>query len=196
MQKSFHRRNLPHLYYDKGIYFITYRLINSIPQNIIVELKNEERNSKITKSKKFRRMLQKYDKALASGEMDEKYLSNPIVAEACKKTLHFSDGKDYQLICYTIMPNHIHLIFELLPENRGISKIMQSIKRISAMESNKILKRKGSFWQDESYDHLVRDDVELYFLIKYVLMNPVAAGLTKEWDKWKHTYCHPQYQVL
>ena len=94
------------------------------------------------------------------------------------------------------MPNHIHLVFELLKENKGISKIMQSIKRISARKSNLILNRSGKFWQDESYDRLVRDDKELYFVIRYILMNPVNAGLTKEWSDWKHTYCRPEYLVL
>jgi REP element-mobilizing transposase RayT len=42
-----------------------------------------------------------------------------------------------------------------------VSKIMKSIKGISAREANKILKRKGSFWQSESYDHIVRDEDEL-----------------------------------
>ena len=78
------------------------------------------------------------------------------------------------------MPNHIHLVFELLSKNKSVSKIMQSIKRISARKSNVILHRKGKFWQDESYDRLVRDDKELYFVIKYVLMNPVNARLTVE----------------
>jgi len=196
MQKVFHKRNLPHFHHSDGIYFITYRLINSISQKVINELKVEYRSPKKNETEKFRRMLQKYDKALDSGELGEKHLNNPKILDVCKLTLHYPDGKDYRLICYTIMPNHIHLLFELLPKNKGISKIMQSIKRISALESNKILNREGSFWQDESYDRLVRDDIELYFIIKYILQNPVDAGLVKNWSDWKHTYCHPHYQVL
>jgi len=94
------------------------------------------------------------------------------------------------------MPNHIHIVFELIEGNRGISKIMQSIKRISARKSNQILNRTGKFWQDESYDRLVRDDKELYFIIQYVLMNPVNAGFVDNWSDWKHTFCKPEYVVL
>jgi putative transposase len=57
------------------------------------------------------------------------YLSKDEFAEIIKETLHYPDGKDYFLICYCIMPNHVHLVFCLLEHNRGISKIMQSINK-------------------------------------------------------------------
>ena len=94
------------------------------------------------------------------------------------------------------MPNHIHLVFKLLKSNRGISKIMQGIKGVSAIKCNELLKRKGKFWQDESYDRLIRDEVELYFIIRYVLLNPVKAGLIDDWNEWKYTFCHPDYVIL
>ncbi len=111
-------------------------------------------------------------------------------------TLHYPDGKEYKLICYCIMPNHVHLIFELLNENKGISKIMQSIKRISARKISIKLERSGKFWQDESFDRLIRDDKELFNTIKYVLINTVNAGLVDDWEKWDCTYCHPNSLVL
>ena len=73
---------------------------------------------------------------------------------------------------------------------------MQSIKRISARDCNKYLNRSSAFWQDESFDRWVRDEKELYFVIKYVLLNPVNAGLVKNWDEWKYSYCNPNYLIL
>jgi len=71
---------------------------------------------------------------------------------------------------------------------------MQSIKRVSARESNKILQREGTFWLNESFDRLVRDDKELYFTIEYVINNPVKAGLCKRPEDWKYTYLHSDYK--
>ena len=65
---------------------------------------------------------------------------------------------------------------------------MKNIKSYSAREANKILGRRGSFWQAESYDHIVRDEDELERIIKYVIYNPVKAGLVDRWEDWKHTY--------
>jgi REP element-mobilizing transposase RayT len=190
----FHRRNLPHLYLSEGIYFITFRLADSIPSDKVAEVK--QANDKDIDDKKFERLLRKYDKILDSGLYGNKHLVNPKIAEICKYSLHYPDGKDYKLICYCIMPNHIHLVFELTNKDRDISKIMQSIKRTSARECNKILNRSGKFWQDESYDRLVHDDKELYFIIKYILMNPVSVGLVENWSDWKNSYCRPEYLVL
>lgn len=190
---EFHRRNLPHLYFNDGIYFITSRLYNSIPQNALLQLTQIKNDSNDLREN---RLFKKYDSLIDSGEFGENYLSKIECAEMVNYCLHFPDGKDYKLICYCVMPNHFHLVFELLNDSKGISKIMQSIKRKSARECNKILNREGKFWQDESFDHWVRNEKELYFVIRYVLLNPVNAGLVDEWSKWKFTYCHKDYLIL
>lgn len=193
MSKHFHKRNLPHLYFNDGIYFITSRLINSIP---VEKLELLKKDATIATDEKEKRLFKKYDALIDSGIYGEKFLKIPECAEIVKNTLHFPNDKDYKLICYCIMPNHFHLVFELLENNKGISKIMQSIKRKSARECNKILNRNGAFWQDESFDRLVRDEKELYFIIKYVLLNPVHAGLVSIWSDWKYTYCRNDYIVI
>ncbi len=66
---------------------------------------------------------------------------------------------------------------------------MHSLKRYTAYEANQILGRSGAFWQHESYDHFARDEKELERIIKYVLYNPVKAGLVDDWKSWKWTYC-------
>lgn len=194
--KHFHRRNLPHLYFSEGIYFITFRLADSLPSSKVAEIKELISDRKIRDEEKFKRLLKKYDEILDSGHYGNRHLENSEISEICKHTLHYLDGKDFKLICYCIMPNHIHLVFELIKKNRGISKIMQSIKRTSARKCNLVLNRTGKFWQDESYDRLVRDDKELYFIIKYVLMNPINAGLVENWNDRKYSYCRSEYIVL
>jgi putative transposase len=141
-------------------------------------------------------MLKKYDGLMHNPSNPVKYLIEPRVMNICKSSIHYYDGNIYNIICYCIMPNHIHLVFELLSNTKLVGDIMGSIKKYSAKRSNKILNRKGTFWQAESFDRLVRDDVELYFVIKYVLLNPVYAGLTENWDSWEGTFCRPEYQVI
>lgn len=191
--KSFHRRRLPHLYFSEGQYFVTYRLANTIAKGSFENLKS---NAIKYDFQKFKRLLKKYDRIMKLVDYGVKYLSQNKIIDICKKTLHYPDGKDYRLICYSIMPTHIHLVFELLPKNKGISKIMQSIKGISARECNKALEKSGTFWEDESFDHWIRNDKELFFIIRYTLLNPVKAGLVNDWKDWKHTYCHPDFVVL
>ena len=69
---------------------------------------------------------------------------------------------------------------------------MKSIKGFSAREINKLLNRKGSIWQSESFDHIVRDEDEFYRDMNYVIMNPVKAGLVENWRDWKFTYVNKE----
>ena len=191
--EHFHRRNLPHLYFNDGLYFITFRLADSLPIGFIKQLHAELKNSCEALNIKEKKIFKKYDELLDKTYEGMKYLSIAEVAEIVRQTIHYEDGKDIKVICYCIMPNHVHLVFELLKNNRGISKIMQSIKRVSARRSNEFLKREGKFWQDESFDRWVRNDKELFNIINYVLENPVRAGLVKIWEDWKYTYIRKEY---
>jgi REP element-mobilizing transposase RayT len=134
-----------------------------------------------------KKIFYEYDSLLHSNKINE-YLSNNKIAEIVKTELHKYASKDYRLICYCIMPNHVHLIFHLLEQGKNPSKIMQTIKRISAYYANLTLDKKGSFWQAESFDHIIRNEEELEKLIEYILMNPVKAGLVEDWRSWEYSY--------
>jgi putative transposase len=104
------------------------------------------------------------------------------------------------------MWNHVHAVFApflserelseiLLPEglrfisqNPPLDAIMKSLKGYTAWESNRVLGRKGTFWEQESYDHVVRDEQEFDRVVRYVQNNPVKAGLVKDSDqrRWNH----------
>ncbi len=161
---SFHKRNLPHFYIPTSTYFITFRLKDSIHLNEIIKLHCKYEILKLkeefNKTSLNDDLFYEYDNLLHSHKIDE-YLSNNKIAETVKTELHKYDEKDYKLICYCIMPNHVHLIFHLLEKSRNVSKIMQAIKRVSAYYANLELGKKGSFWQAESFDHIVRNEEEL-----------------------------------
>jgi hypothetical protein len=53
-------------------------------------------------------------------------------------------------------------------------------KSFSSKESNKLLNRTGSFWQEDYFDHIIRDMRELHDTIEYVMNNPAKAGL-RDW---------------
>lgn len=119
----------------------------------------------------------------------------------------YRDKKQYDLHCFTIMPNHVHVVFSIEDDNVDVNvgriadstarnsvsgyrvtKILQDLKKFTAIESNKILKRSGQFWQNESYDHVIRNSTEYRNVINYVINNPVKAGLVDNAENWKWTY--------
>ena len=76
------------------------------------------------------------------------------------------------------MPNHVHL---LLTPAIPLPQITKSLKGITAKRANLVLGLTGiPFWQEESYDHTVRDGGELERIRRYIETNPVRAGLVTE----------------
>ncbi len=57
---------------------------------------------------------------------------------------------------------------------------MNGIKGASAHSINKLLKRRGHVWQDESFDHILRSEEKMISKVEYICQNPVRKGLVKE----------------
>jgi putative transposase len=135
----------------------------------------------------------KYDDHLDMALYGNLYLKNEQIADMVAASIQFRDGKMYDLIAYCVMLNHVHLVCTPLSKETdvffGLTEILHSLKRHTAREANKMLQRSGTIWQDESYDHFIRDDAELERIVKYVLHNPVKANLVREQAEWKWSYC-------
>ena len=74
------------------------------------------------------------------------------------------------------MPDHVHLLITPMA-GRPLARILQALKGFSAWEINSRLKRRGSIWQAESFDHLIRNDADWLDKFDYIHNNPVKAGL-------------------
>ncbi len=74
------------------------------------------------------------------------------------------------------MPDHLHWLLEL-DGGVSLSQLVSSVKSHSAKKVNQRRGRTGSVWQDGFHDHAVRREEDLRNLARYVVMNPVRAGL-------------------
>ena len=104
--------------------------------------------------------------------------------------------RGYRLGAWVVMPNHVHVVLWPMP-NHTLSRIVQSWKRFTAREANKLLSRTGQdFWQPESFDHWIRNDEEHERCCRYVMNNPVKARLCpapEDW-RWSSAWRQPQPQ--
>jgi putative DNA methylase len=85
------------------------------------------------------------------------------------------------------------IVGELSDQHSPLARIMHSLKSYTAHEANKVLKRTGTFWQTESYDHWVRDEDELERIVHYICANPVKAGLVERPEHWFWCSCHDRF---
>lgn len=218
--KPYYHRNLPHYQPEGADFHVVFRLAGSLPLEVVESLRRENEESKrriaaIQNHNERRESyslhqtehFKKFDALLDEAASGPRWLAEPGVSDIVAEALHKPDGSRYDLFAFTIMSNHVHVVFQHLPvagdSSRSemdrakarnttaqyvVTDILRLIKGSTAYECNKILDRNGAFWQHESYDHVIRDAAELERTIRYVLLNPVKAKLVDDSWAWKWTY--------
>jgi REP element-mobilizing transposase RayT len=173
------RGYLPH--YDGGevSQFITTRLFDSMPQNVLEQWRVELEKEEITDIDLRKKIEHYLDQGYGNC-----YLKDSRIAEIVQENLLHHAGKKYKLYAWAIMPNHLHyLITPILPFT--LAEITHSNKSYTAHEANKILNRSGQFWFHESFDRYIRDENHFLQTIAYIENNPVKAGLCEKNSDWK-----------
>jgi REP element-mobilizing transposase RayT len=173
------RGYLPHFDGGETTQFITYRLADSLPQNVLKKWQNELGNNQINDAE-FRKNIEVYlDKGYG-----ECYLNQQDIAEMIEENLLRFDKHKYKLYAWVIMPNHIHLL--LTPKiGYSLSKVVHSCKSYSASMANKILERSGKFWFPESFDRFIRNYEHFENTFTYIEQNPVKAKLCEKSSDWR-----------
>jgi putative DNA methylase len=170
-----YRRRLPHIYEIEQSVFLTWRLYDSLAPNRAFPA------GEISSGRAFAAM----DRLLDEARAGQFYLRQPAVADMVVEAIHYNANVigHYVLHAFVVMPNHVHL---LATPAVTLPKLTKSLKGITAKRANAILALTGSpFWQEESYDHLVREAREFDKIWNYIEGNPVRAGLVREASEYR-----------
>ena len=90
-----------------------------------------------------------------------------IVADSL---LHF-DGERYMMLDFVVMPNHVHILVSF-PNEQSMLTQCESWKHFTATQINRRMNRRGRFWQQDAFDHLVRSERQFWYLRDYIAANP------------------------
>jgi REP element-mobilizing transposase RayT len=168
------RGYLPHFDAPGVIQGVTFRLWDSLPDDVVQSLADET----LENSKK-RARLEKY---LNAG-YGACYLRDPRIASLVENALLYFDGKRYRLFAWVIMPNHVHVLIEIFV-GFPLDTIIHSWKSYTANEANKLLKRTGPFWFREYFDRYIRNKQHFANAVRYIHRNPLEAGLVEKAEDW------------
>lgn len=189
------RGYLPHLKVAGGTYWVTLRLHDSLPQEVLRKLEDERKawekqqaENKLTPkelAEQWKRQYSRRMQAYLDAGMGECWLKLDNIGGLVAQAIRFFEGKRYDLHAWVVMPNHGHVM--VTPREKWtLSSITHSWKSYTATAANRILGRVGEpFWEIETYDHLVRDDKEFYLIGEYTINNPVSARLCARPEDWK-----------
>jgi len=101
----------------------------------------------------------------------------------------FENKRKIHMHAFVVMPDHVHMLFTPLLNGEDFSyslaEIMNGIKGASSHNVNKLLGRKGTLWEPESFDRIVRSEEDYEYHFIYIVQNPITAGLAKDADSYR-----------
>ncbi|MEW6302989.1 MAG: transposase [Verrucomicrobiota bacterium] len=166
---------LPHRDEPGLVQFVTFRLGDAFPGALRSEW---EELLRIEDDRKRRVALENY-LDLGRGEC---HLSQPRVASVVEDSLLFRHEVQYELRAWVVMPNHVHMLFRV--QDVPMSELIDAWKGFTAKEANKLLGRKGPFWQEGYWDTYMRDDEHEARTRRYIENNPTKAKLIRSPKEW------------
>jgi type I restriction enzyme R subunit/putative DNA methylase len=169
------RGELPHLYKEGGVYFVTFRLADAVDRDAAPIVIPEDATCED--------IARAAEPPLRAGSC---VLARRDIAELVQNALRHFEGQRYLLVAWCVMLNHVHAIFGPLAGHTP-SQILQSWKGFTARRANQILGKSGPFWERESFDHLIRNERGLEWFTDYVHRNPVQAGLCDNAREWPYS---------
>ncbi len=168
------RRFLPHVDLIGYYQFVTFRTHDSI-DDYLKRIRNEDISSREQEYK-----IDQYIDLSAQGC----YL-NANVLEYLKEFFISKNKSFYDLVSFCVMPNHVHILFK---QNDELKKIMKTLKGSTSFQINKMLGRKGTFWEENYYDTVIRDENHFNTVYGYIKNNPIKAELENSKDRFYGIY--------
>jgi putative transposase len=165
-----YRRRLPHVLAPEQPVFLTWRLHGSVPSH------RPFSGGALPSGQAFATL----DRLLDEARIGPLYLRQPAVADMVVDALRYNAEilRHYELHAFVVMPNHVHL---LVTATVALPQLTKSLKGVTAKRANLMLALTGRpFWQEESYDHVVRQEREFERIRSYIEENPVRAGLVRQ----------------
>jgi REP element-mobilizing transposase RayT len=188
-----YRRHLPHQVPHDWPIFLTWNLKGAMPREAAERLRQQrdalrrqpQRAGESPRDRALRHgklMFAAAERLLDRATSGPLHLRDAACARIVEQAILFGASDRYALLAWCVMPNHVHV---LLASHIELAKVTQGLKGFTSREINKLQNEVGrTFWQDESYDHWVRDEDELLRIIAYIERNPVVAGLCSSPANW------------
>lgn len=182
--RGWHSRGyLPHFDGGQIPQFVTFRLADSLPSELLNQLQ-EELDSLSPEAKEIEQ--QNRIHGFLDRGIGKCWLERQDVASIVEDALSHFDGQRYLLHAWVIMPNHVHVLFTCKP-GINLSDVVRSWKSFTAKKINAVLERTGTIWQSDYFDRYIRNEKHFADIVEYIENNPVKAGLCAHPQDWKHS---------
>jgi putative transposase len=94
-----------------------------------------------------------------------------------KEFRHAHETGFCESLAFVVMPDHFHWLLTL--GNAKLPKLIRQVRSRSAIEINRANSTNGQIWQRGYHDHALRKEEDLQETARYVVANPLRAGLVE-----------------
>ena len=84
-----------------------------------------------------------------------------------------------QTLAYVVMPDHLHWLLQL----GEVDSLSQCVQRLKSLSSKAL---QAALWQKGFHDRAVRKEDDLAAIARYIVYNPVRAGLAHKVGAYPH----------
>jgi REP element-mobilizing transposase RayT len=190
------QNRLPHWQQGEAVFFVTFRLADSVPQASLKRWEFERaawlqhhprpwsHAAELEYHTRFSGAMERWLDAGHGACLLRDQRCRGTVAEAMK---HFDGTRCHQL-SWVIMPNHVHALF-VLAGGVALGDLMHSWKSYTSKRINALIGGRGTLWQKDYFDRLVRDGQHLDNCIRYIRRNAAKAKLREsEFTLWESEF--------
>ena len=181
------QNRVPHWQQSSAFYFVTFRLGDSLPAELLIQWRQERAAWLLANPKPWsleverdyhQRFTTRIERWLDAGH-GECLLRDPKLARLVGGALAFFEGERVRQVAWVVMPNHVHVLFTPCGE-WTLEKLLHSWKSFTSHEMNKFLGRTGERWQVDYFNRIVRNMEHFQNLVRYIRRNPVTAKLRED----------------
>jgi len=217
---AYRRNNQPHFHPLGGTFAVTLAAHDAIPEAllkrvrerkevVLMEIDCDNLPQKSERKKDIHQRYYDYIEQLLHQKRTQEYpFSTAAAALALEQRVRQYDGQYYDLIAFSIMSNHVHLLLDFSIQCEGgnasawmknyvnLATVIGRIKGGGSFDVNKATGRKGTLWGPGYYDRYMRNQRHLMTEFWYIIRNAEKAGMVTSWRDHPFTYGDPNLAGL
>ena len=129
--------------------------------------------------------LHRYSLTFCTHERRKLFVEPAVVELVTKNLLRAATEQRFAVTAYCFMPDHVHVLIEGLSEDSDCKQFIKRFKQYAGYYYSQA--QRDTLWQRYGFEHVLRDDEVTLNVARYILANPVRAGLARTVEEYPYT---------
>ena len=112
------------------------------------------------------------------------FKDDDVARHVTSRILNSADGHAFATVAYCLMPDHVHLLVVAQREDADLRLFVKDAKQVTGFDYRQV--KRAALWQPGYHERVLRDDEATLAVARYILENPVRAGLAAALGEWPH----------